>query len=209
MSRPDQFGRITTWMWLKICRPLASYELRHHPAPDMSKEEEQEAEAEAWVIIAIPKSQLETLEDAWHLYPAPGKETNGDYIMESVMPHHIRQDKRNSQRRRGLAFRYSRDGVPGVATSKKTGDADSPWFGFRTDFDEIQWEMVQAAMKTNSCLVYALSTMDAEWIHVAAEQPEEPKQSRKRAAAQMSRETKRSNCARRSSSLKHEVHSED
>ncbi|UKZ77220.1 hypothetical protein TrVFT333_004939 [Trichoderma virens FT-333] len=186
---PDQFGHITTWMWLKICRPLAAYELKHHPAPDVSKEEE--GEVEAWVIIAIPKSQIETLEDAWSLYPAPEKETHGDYIIDITIPHSVRQDTQNSQRRRALAFRYSRDGVPSMASSKKSGDVDSMWFGFRTDADEMQWERVQEAMKTDSCLVYALSGIDAKWIHVAPQQPEGITQSGKSTEAQTPRKAKR------------------
>ncbi|KAH6606663.1 hypothetical protein Trco_005816 [Trichoderma cornu-damae] len=208
---PDEFGRITSWLWLKICRPLASYEQpRHFPAPDMSEEQE------AWTIVAIPKSQIETLEEAWQPCHAPDEMTSGGYIMESVMPRHARQERAYPQRkRRALAFRYSRDGVPGMATSKKPGDVDSALLGFRNDLDEMHWDTVQAAMKTNSCLVYALSKPGADWIGVAPEQPEQPMQSDsqgnsgKRAGAHASRRTKRSSGVRRSSSLKHEVHSED
>ncbi|KAL7798145.1 hypothetical protein V8C37DRAFT_399467 [Trichoderma ceciliae] len=188
--------------------PLASYEQpRHFPAPDMSEEQE------AWAILAIPKSQIETVEDRWHPCQNPGEETKGDYIMESVMPHYVRHEIPKSQKgRRAVAFRYSRDGVPGMASSKKPGDVDSAWFEFRTDFDDTHWEIVQAAMTMNSCLVHGISKLDAEWIRVAPEQPEQPKQSKqhngrksttKRAAAHSARKTKRS------LSLKHEIHSDD
>ncbi|KAL7941708.1 hypothetical protein V8C42DRAFT_360704 [Trichoderma barbatum] len=200
---PDQFGRITTWMWLKLSRPLASYEPRHRPAPDISKEEE--AEDEAWVIIAIPKSQIETLEDTWGRYPVPGKETHGDYLMDMSILHAMRQDTQNHQKRKELAFRYSRDGVPSIVTSKKSGNVDSPWFGLRTDIDEMRWEGVHDAMKTNSCLVHVLSAVDADWIHVTPGQSEQLEQREKSAEAQTPRRMKRLGGARKSSNLKNEV----
>ncbi|KAL7911201.1 hypothetical protein GGI35DRAFT_446809 [Trichoderma velutinum] len=194
-------------MWLKICRPLLAYELKHHPAPDACGEEE--GKKEAWVIIAIPKSQIETLEDAWSLYPTPEKETHGDYIMDTTIPHSVREDSQNYMRRRGLAFRYSRDGVPSMASSKKSGDADSMWFGFRTDVDVMQWEKIQEDMKRNSCLVHALSRIDAEWIHITAKQCGMIEQPEKISEAQTSHKTKRSSGVRRVSNLKNEVHPEE
>ncbi|KAL7956253.1 hypothetical protein V8C34DRAFT_326395 [Trichoderma compactum] len=200
---PDQFGRVTTWVWLKICRPLVAYELGHHPAPDVCNEEE-EKEDEAWVIIAIPKSQLETLEYAWSFCPARENETHGDYIMDVTVPHSVREDSQNHDKRKGLAFRYSRDGVPSMASSKKSSDGDSMWFGFRTDVDEMQWERIEEDMKTNSCLVHALSRIDAEWEHVA------PKQGRKvEQPDKVPHKAKRSSDVRRCSNLRNEVHSED
>ncbi|KAL7935088.1 hypothetical protein V8C35DRAFT_326820 [Trichoderma chlorosporum] len=200
---PDQFGRITTWMWLKICRPLEAYEPKHHPAPDLSKEEGEEGEA--WAIIAIPKPQIATLEDAWRFYPAPEEETHGDYMMDISIPHSLRQDTKSLKRRMGLAFRYSRDGVPSIASSNKGGGAESMWFGFRTDVDQMQWERVLEAMKTNSCLVHVLSRVDAGWIHVDPEKRKKIEQPE----AQTPRKTKRLSGARRSSNLKNEVYSEE
>ncbi|KAM6488561.1 hypothetical protein HDV62DRAFT_385483 [Trichoderma sp. SZMC 28011] len=205
---PNHFGRVTTWMWLKICRPLTAYELGHHPAPDVCKEEE-EREDEAWVIIAIPKSQIETLEYAWSFCPARENETHGDYIMDLTVPHSVREDSQNYEKRKGLAFRYSRDGVPSIASSKKSGDGDSMWFGFRTDVDEMQWERIQEDMETNKCLVHALSKIDAEWVHVAPEQDRKVEQPRKRAEAEVPHKTKSSSGVRRFSNLRNEVHSED
>ncbi|KKP01167.1 hypothetical protein THAR02_06732 [Trichoderma harzianum] len=205
---PDQFDRVTTWMWLKICRPLTAYEVEHHPAPDVRKEEE-EREDEAWVIIAIPKSQIETLEYAWSLCHAPENETHGDYIMDLTIPHSVRQDSQNYEKRKGLAFRYSRDGVPSMATSKKSSDGGSMWFGFRTDVDEMQWERIQEDMETNSCLVHALSKIDAEWVHVVPDQGRKVEQPKKRIEAEVPQKTKSSSGVRRFSNLRKEVHSED
>ncbi|OPB38949.1 hypothetical protein A0O28_0046540 [Trichoderma guizhouense] len=205
---PDQFDRVTTWMWLKICRLLTAYELGHHPAPDMPKEEE-EREDEAWVIIAIPKSQIETLEYDWSFCPARENETHGDYIMDLTVPHSVREDSQNYDKRKGLAFRYSRDGVPSIASSKKSSDGDSMWFGFRTDVDEMQWERIQEDMETNKCLVHALSKMDAEWVHVAPEQYRKIEEPQKRTEAEVPHKTKSSSGVRRFSNLRNEVHSGD
>ncbi|KAH0528406.1 hypothetical protein TsFJ059_003278 [Trichoderma semiorbis] len=205
---PDQFDRVTTWTWLKICRPLTAYELGHHLAPDVCKEEE-EREDEAWVIIAIPKSQIETLEYDWSFCPARENETHGDYIMDLTIPHNVRQDSQNYDKRKGLAFRYSRDGVPSIASSKKSSNGDSMWFGFRTDVDEMQWERIQEDMETNKCLVHALSKIDAEWVYVAPEQDRKIEEPKKRTEAEVPNKTKSSSGVRRFSNLRNEVHSED
>ncbi|PNP54178.1 hypothetical protein THARTR1_05385 [Trichoderma harzianum] len=206
---PDQFGRVTTWVWLKICRPLIAYEQGHHLAPEVCKEEDEEENDEAWVIIAIPKSQIETLEYAWSFCPAPESETHGDYIMDITVPHSVREDSQNHDKRKGLAFRYSRDGVPSIASSKKSSDGDSMWFGFRTDVDSMQWERIEEDMKTNSCLVHALSGIDAEWEHVAPERGRKVEEPEKRTEAREPHKAKRSSDVRRCSNLRNEVHSED
>lgn len=169
----------------------------------MCKEEE-EKEDEAWVIIAIPKSQIETLEYAWSFCPAREDETHGDYIMDITVPHSVREDSQNYNKRKGLAFRYSRDGVPSMASSKKSSDGDSMWFGFRTDVDEMQWERIEEDMKKNSCLVHALSKIDAEWEHVAPRRDRKVEQPEK-----VPHKAKGSSDVRRCSNLRNEVHSED
>jgi hypothetical protein len=187
---PDELGRITTWLWFKICRPLESYEQpRHFPAPEMFEDQE------AWTIIAIPKPQVEVVIDDWLPRRSPSETTNGDDIMEKATTDYAPQERNKSQRkRRALAIRYSRDGVPSMACSKKSGDVDSAWFEFRTDLDEMHWDTVHAAMMANSCLVHAFSKPGVGWVTVAPGKPDQPR---------------RSSGTRRSSRLKQEVHSED
>ncbi|KAM0251119.1 hypothetical protein ACHAQJ_008325 [Trichoderma viride] len=186
----DEVGRISTWLWLKICRPLESYEQpRHFLAPDMSDDKE------AWTIVAIPKSQVEVVLDDWFPRDPQSEMTNGDYIMESATPDPAPPERRKPQIKVGaIAIRYSRDGVPSMACSKKTGDVDSAWFGFRTDLDEMHWDMVHGAMMTNSCLVHGFSKPGVGWITVAPEKAEPLRQS---------------GGTRRSSRLKQEVHLEE
>ncbi|OTA04656.1 hypothetical protein A9Z42_0052580 [Trichoderma parareesei] len=130
----DRSGRTTTWQWWKFCKPLGSFEPddRHHLAPDVAEEEEATAEGEAWIIMAIPKSQIEVLEESWMKDATPGSRTNGDYLLSCAIPWKMRsEDKAITQRRKGVAYRYSRDGFPALATSKKTGDINDVWSGFR------------------------------------------------------------------------------
>ncbi|KAL6851586.1 hypothetical protein J3F83DRAFT_765094 [Trichoderma novae-zelandiae] len=184
---PDQFGQTTTWMWWKICKPLASYEPsdHHHPAPD-----------------------VEVLEESWTLDAIPGVRTTGDYIMQcATMPTHLRsEDKAVTQRRKGVAYRYSRDGVPGLAMSKKTGELKDLWWGFRdSEVDVVSWELRQREMSINACLMHGLSAVDAEWVHVPPEVSEEQQQQgepRKRPA-------KRASGERKPSGLRNEVREED
>lgn len=161
-------------MWLQICRLPAVFEqAKHCPKPDVPKDQL------GWIIIAIPKSQIDTLEDAWHLRSPSEVKTTGDFMMENLMPPYMKLERAQAQskKRMGLAFRYSRDGVPCVASSKKAGDVDSPWFGVRTGPDGENWETVHKAMRTNTCLVHAYSKPGAEWVTVAPEKLRQPEKS--------------------------------
>lgn len=93
---------------------------------------------DSWVIFAIPRLQLEVLEEAWEP-PAPTESKKiGDYFMQRfndlVCHNHcngssqdvgcskrLRSAKKKfvAERRRRLALRYSRDGTPSFAYSSK------------------------------------------------------------------------------------------
>ncbi|KAL7819097.1 hypothetical protein V8C26DRAFT_427910 [Trichoderma gracile] len=236
----DQCGRTTTWQWWKFCRPLGSFEPsdRHHFAPDVTDEEEATAAGEAWIIMAIPKTQIEVLEESWKNDATPGVQNTGDYLLSCAIPWRIRAEgEAITQRRKGVAYRYSRDGFPALATSKKTGELNDLWWGFRdTEIDSSMWAFVQREIAMNACLVHGLSVVDGDWVHVPPqvsdeetqqqqqeeeEEVEEEEQQqqqeqqqgepRKRRAegTQRLRGTKRAGGERKPSGLRNEVHEED
>lgn len=151
---------------------------------------------EAWSIIAIPKSQVEMLHDEWFQRRATNGVTNGDSVMDGAASVQDTQGMRDQPKKRSVAMRYSRDGVPSLACSDEKGNVYRPWFNFRPDLNDSQWEVVDRAMATNSCLVHAFSKPGAGWVTVPPERPEQPKRSDVGGV-------------RRSSRLKQEVHLED
>ncbi|RFU75530.1 hypothetical protein TARUN_6717 [Trichoderma arundinaceum] len=169
---PDRLGRVTTWVWLKICRPLEIDERpRHLTAPDTSEERE------AWVIIAIPKPQVVMLRELRYVYINPDEEFGPGYLTESLTPHYVPQEGAERQKTsKVVTFKCSRNGIPSVVTSKRTGSVASALLEFRPDFDEIRWEMIRAAMMRDSCLVYSVAMPNTDWIDVAPEPPGEYRQ---------------------------------
>lgn len=144
-------------MWLKICRPLRSDEQSgHFVAPDMPEDQE------AWIIIAIPKSQVNVIEYGSKA-DAPSKGTDGDTNVEDTEPAELKKKR--------VAIRYSRDGVPSLACSDEKGEVYCAWSDFRPDLSERQWDDIQEDMATNLCLMYAFSKPGAGWVTVPAEQP--------------------------------------
>ncbi|UKZ62905.1 uncharacterized protein TrAtP1_004137 [Trichoderma atroviride] len=163
---PDEHGQVTTWMWLKICRPLKSNEQSgHFIAPDMPEDQE------AWNIIAIPKSQVTVIEKKEFQSDAPNETTNGDDNVEGTEPAELKRPSVH------VAMRYSRDGVPSMACSDEKGEVYCAWSDFRLDLNEMQWDNIQGDMATNSCLIYAFSKPGVGWVTVPPEQPEQPKRS--------------------------------
>ncbi|KAL7818052.1 hypothetical protein V8C44DRAFT_355435 [Trichoderma aethiopicum] len=221
----DRFGRTTTWQWWKFCKPLESWEPNnlHHLAPDVAEEEEEDAAREAWIIMAIPKTQIEVLEESWKKPADPSGETTGDWLLSCAIPYTMRsEDIAVTQRRKGVAYRYSRDGFPALATSKKTGELKDLWWGFRDqEVDGIMWTFTERHMATNSCLVHGLSAVDADWVHVppqvaeAEEEQQEQQQQqgepmkRRAEGTQRPRGAKRTGGERKPSGLRNEVHEED
>ncbi|KAL7927773.1 hypothetical protein ACQKWADRAFT_308502 [Trichoderma austrokoningii] len=175
---PDELGHVTTWLWLKICKPLAKNEQsKHFPAPDMSEDQE------AWNIVAIPKSKVRVLQDKSSQSQAPGEMTTGSDNMWAMAPgsvfHKIRdQPKKPSKdepKKTAVTMRYSRDGVPSMACSDKKGQAFYAWYNFRWDLRELQWDEIHDAMVRNSCLVHALSKPGVGWVAIPPERPEQSK----------------------------------
>ncbi|KAL6908387.1 hypothetical protein GGI43DRAFT_429412 [Trichoderma evansii] len=191
---PDELGHVTTWLWLKICRPLENNELsRHFLAPDMPKEEE------AWNIIAIPKSKVKVLHDEWFQRHDPSEMINDDLIMADATSDTVPKERKAHLKKRSVAMGYSRDGVPSIACSNEEDSIYGAWFDFRPDIDGSQWEVLYDAMATNSCLVNALSKPEVGWITVPPERPERPERPKRSSGGDV----------RRSSRLKQEMHLED
>lgn len=143
-------------MWLKICRPLKSNEQSgHFIAPDMPEDQE------AWIIVAIPKSQVNVIEYGSKT-DALSKGIDGDANAEDAEPAELKKTS--------IAMRYSRDGVPSLACSDKKGEVYCAWSDFRPDLCEQQWDDIQGDMATNLCLIYAFSKPGTGWVTVPPEQ---------------------------------------
>lgn len=153
---------------------------------------------EAWNIIAIPKSKVEVLHDEWFQYSDSSEMTNGDFIMEGATSDPAPKKRKAQLKKRSVAMRYSRDGVPSIACSNEEGNIHWAWFDFRPDLVDSQWEVVYDAMASNSCLVYAFSKPGVGWVTVPPERPEQPERPKRSSGRGV----------RRSSRLKREVHSE-